>query len=622
MKRSAVLGALLLILFAGLAVRVVRLVEVTRAPDFAHPAVDAGFHDWWGRTAAGVPLEEVEGRAPELLERAYLRPPGYPWVLAAVYRASGGSYLAPRVLQCALGLLACVLAWSLGRRWLGEPEGLLAAAALALHWVVLYFETELHPTALVICLLLGAAHALGRWTERPGARSALAAGLALGCAALVRPNALFVLLAALIWLLWNGRRRGARVGASIAALVGAAGLAIAPATVRNLAVAGDPVLISSNAGINLYIGNNERANGLVAAHLPGVGRFDTCFDYPDLVRRVEKKEGRALRDSEVSAWFTRRALDWIASNPGRAARLTGRKALLFFGPGEVAHNKELLLERAHSAVLRRLPAPFALVLALAVVGLWSATRRPGARRDVALLLALVVLAWFLSVLPFFAAARYRVPVLPPLLLLGAAGLADLVRALRAGERGRAALLAAAAAALFGLASLSPYELAPDVEKWHLDRGRALRRAGDEAAAVVELQSALEANPRSLDARLSLADALAATGRPEQAEVHYRAVLERRAHDARALNNLGALLSARGDHDGAVAAFERALERDPDPARVHANLGLAHERAGRATLAAGHFRRALELRPGFPLARRGLRRVESDAGTDEDRGPPR
>jgi tetratricopeptide (TPR) repeat protein len=621
MSRNAVFATLLVVLAAGLAVRAVRLFEVARAPDYAHPAVDAGFHDWWARTLSAVPLEDVEGRDPALLERAYLRPPGYPWLLAAVYRASGGSYLAPRLLQCALGLLSVVLAWELARRAFGQVEGLLAAAGLALHWVVVYFETELQATSVVICLLLVGLLLLARWATAPRAAPALAAGVVLGAAALVRPNALFVMLAALLWMLWVARRRGVRARAAAFGLVVATLAALAPATVRNALVAGDLVLVSSNAGINLYIGNNERANGLVAGHLPGVGRFDTCFDYPALVRRVEKKEGRELRDSEVSAWFAGRALDWIAENPGRALRLTGRKALLFFGPQELAHNKELQLERAHSGVLRWLPAPFAAVLALALVGLYCALRRPGASRELALLLALVVLAWFLSVVPFFAAARYRVPILPPLLLLAAVAVADIGRELWSGRRLRGSVLAGAAALLFAGLSWSPYDVQPDVEKWHLDRGRALRRAGAELEAVEELRQALAAGPGSLDVQLTLADALVACGEPDEAAGHYAAVLAKRPNEARALGNYGALLSGRGQHGRAIELFERALKHDSDTARAHVNLALALERAGRDPAAADHFRKALELRPGFGLARRGLRRVELRGGSDDDAGPP-
>ena len=41
----------------------------------------------------------------------------------------------------------------------------------------------------------------------------------------------------------------------------ACALLVAPVTARNIAVEGDAVLISANAGLNLYIGNNDHARG-------------------------------------------------------------------------------------------------------------------------------------------------------------------------------------------------------------------------------------------------------------------------------------------------------------------------------------------------------------------------
>lgn len=630
--RAAWLG-LALVLFASLAVRLPRLAEVRRAPDFTAPAVDAAFHDWWARAVAGLPLPGGDGRDPALLERAYLRPPGYPWFLGGVYALTGGSQLAARVVQLALGLAAAVLAWRAALRVAGPAAGALAGLAVGLHWLPLYFEGELQATALLLALLGLATLGWVRWHARPGAARALLVGLALGAAAIVRPNALAVLASTLLLGLAVELRRSAagarlRGGLAFAApFCAGAALAILPVTARNLLVSGEPVLISTNGGVNLYIGNHQGATGLVAAHLPGLGRFETCFDYPELVRRVERRAGQPLSDREVSAWFSDRALEWIRAEPGRALELLGRKALLLVGPVEVPHNKELTLERAHSGVLSRLPFPFPLLAALAVLGLAALRARPRGdpARALAAFAALSSLAWLASVLPFFVAARYRVPVLPWLALLGALGVVELVGAARARRwpqvAGRTALALAVGTALASI----PVRLEPNAAKWHHDRARALLLSGRPDEALVELKAALDLDPRRHEAELTRGNVLAELGRDAEAEQAYRRVLERRPREHAALNNLGSVLARSGRLEEARDCFARALEHDPLPGPVHLNLGRVLEALGRPAEAGDHYRRALEALPagsGGGEARRALRRLEKAGAGGDDAEPPR
>ena len=618
-RRGPLRLGLLVVLLAALLPRWVRLGEVRAAPDFEQPAVDAAFHDWWARSVAGLELAG-DGRDPALLRRAYLRPPGYPWFLGAVYASSGGSHLAARLAQLALGLATAALVWSCLARTAGPLAGLLGGLFAGLHWLSIYFEGELQAAPLASFLLLLATRLWLGWWERAGSaalrggdggawRWAGLAGLALGAAAITRPNALFVAVAALALGWAEAARRGSRpVRFALPFGLGLAA-AILPVTARNLAVAGEPVLISTNAGVNLYIGNHERATGLVAAHLPGLGRFETCFDYPELARRVEREAGRELSDREVSAWFTGRALEWIRAHPGRALELLGLKALLLLGPHEVPHNKELALERASSRVLPWLPFRFPALFAAAIFG-WALARRDrGPRGALARLAGLSCAAWLLSVLPFFVAARYRVPVLPWLGLLAAMFAAELARSGLQRRWHRTLPLGLGYAASVLALSVSPLELEPNAAKWHHDRGRAWLASGQPERALAELEAALTLEPSRSQAQLSRANALVALGRRDEALAAFRSLAQQRPRDYRALNNLGALLAEAGRLEEARGCFERALELDPRPAGVHLNLGRLLEQLGRPAQAAAHYRAALELGSERAAeARRALRRL--------------
>ncbi len=646
---------LALILGVGLLLRLTYLLEVSRAPDFDAPQFEAQYHDYWARsllTGDWTPPAGVTD--PEIPNRPYFRPPGYPFFLALVYRLTGPGYFWPRVLQMVIGLASCLLLFSLARHGFGGPAALFATAILAVYWVFIFFEAELLAVSLLVLLLLAALSLAVRWQQGLTIPRALGAGVLLGLATLVRPNAAVLVPAFLLWAGWLTWRRSGRAAVTRSGflrpalvLTAAAVLTTVPATLRNHRVARDLVWITSNAGVNLFVGTHPDSDG----YRPGVaelgeiagltGGWDS-FDYPLVAAGVERAEGRALTDSEVSAYFTGRALDYAVSQPLAVARLMLRKLALFWGPAEVSNNKVIELARQASPTLGFGPS-FATILALALAGIgWIAwERRPGGGPtvEVGALLLLVVAAYSASFLPFFVASRFRAPVVPVLIIFAGHALAELWRAL-AGRRYRR--LAAGVAVIVVLRALTgiawvPYE--PDRALWHWRQGLLWKARGEATEAVEEFQHAVAANPGHHEARLSLAEALAAAGRLDEATSEYRATLALDPTAIAAHNNLARILAGRGDLDAAVGHWRSALEIDPDRASVLGNLAYAlatHPDPGRRDpeRAVALAERACELtggtdpRPFAALAaayRAAGREIEADAALEraaEPGGKPR
>jgi tetratricopeptide (TPR) repeat protein len=582
--RALEIGALAVILIVGIAIRAGYLAEARQAPDFASPAVDAGFHDWWARGLAfdrwAPPAGEPD---PQVNTTAYFRPPGYPYFLSLVYRVFGEGYVAPRIVQMALGLANALLALWIGRRWFGRAAGLVLAAGMCGYWIFTYYEAELQDPVLFIALLLLTVLLLGLWRDRGSITLAAGAGLSCGLAAVVRPNAIAVLAVAVLWVVWV-RRRVPRWRVSALAIVGAAALAILPVTLRNWVVGRDLVLLTTNGGVNLYIGNHVGADGLVTTEIPGLGRFRTCFDWPGVVAGVERHVGRPMKHSEVSRYFAGEARRFIVEHPGEFLRLTVRKAFLFWGPVEVGHNKEEHYERVESPLLSRLPGSFALVLALAVVGfavlVFERRRSPSnARWEMALLVAGVILAYFLSVLPIFAAARYRVPVIPFLLLFAAYGVARLVAFARNQRWKAAALCLAAFVPSFALASHPFAAYTPSLARWQFDRGADWARIGNAERAIASYNEALAVSPTMFEANY----------------------------------NLGHMLFDRGDVPAAIEHWEQARATDPSFAPVWFNLSLAYDKAGRRDRAIERLTEAVRLDPGATRYHVGLAEMLFAAG---------
>lgn len=103
----AVLAAILLL---GLALRVWYLSQVVEAPDFSALQQDPEVQDYYARGLLTGDWSVPEGATdPEMLTTPFFRPPGYGYLLTAIYFFSNSSYLAPRVLNLVLGMFTILL---------------------------------------------------------------------------------------------------------------------------------------------------------------------------------------------------------------------------------------------------------------------------------------------------------------------------------------------------------------------------------------------------------------------------------------------------------------------------------------------------------------------------------
>jgi 4-amino-4-deoxy-L-arabinose transferase-like glycosyltransferase len=162
-------------------------------------------------------------------------PPGYPLVLSSVFATIGTHLLAAKALNVAISAATVVLTYVLGARAFGVRAGMLAALLLALAPGHAYFSTLVVTEVLFVFGFLAIVALLIWWTigvERSSWLRLLALGVATGCLALVRVEAVF--LPAAFALLWKVALPGWRPALRYSAVF-AFGfvLALTPWTVRN-----------------------------------------------------------------------------------------------------------------------------------------------------------------------------------------------------------------------------------------------------------------------------------------------------------------------------------------------------------------------------------------------------
>lgn len=604
--RQAIPVLILLLLAAG--IRLAALMESARDPEVLSPLYDPAYNHHWAKGLVSGDWSVLDWtNDPEILTTPYGRPPGYPFFLAAVYRIFGVNPDAARVVQSILGLINLFLLYLLGCRVFGRGPAWIALLLGSLFWAFPYYENRLTYPAVSIFLVLLLLHLMVLWAGRPRIMLAAAMGFILGTFGLFRPNGLLFAPFLILWMLHAARwqRLARRWLPAVVWLTVGVLLAILPVFIRNWVVARDFVFVSAYGGLNFYAGNHENAP-LTEPDIPelpllaGIEHW-SCFDYPAMVRGLSEHLGKPIRFSEANRWFYHQGLVWIWRHPLDFLRALWRKTLLFWGPVEITNDTVPELDRTASPLYAALPG-FSVILTLALAGLavWFLANRYEQYLRQSLIPAvgmlLFVLACFLSVLPYFVAGRYRMEMVPVLLLFAGAGIWISLRwlYLRQWRSVLTALLLYTSAAILAGVNWAGYT--PSTATWHLRKAMAAASIGNLDTAKTRYNLALSGGADPATVWNNLGTIALREGRSAQAEDLFSRALSANSRHVFAACNLALLKAGGGDVDQALQLCRQAVEDHPRNPWAWVTGGRIAMDAGRFHLAVEWLSRAAELQP--------------------------
>jgi 4-amino-4-deoxy-L-arabinose transferase-like glycosyltransferase len=330
-------------------------------------------------------------------------PPLWELLLSGVSWLGGTSYIAHRLLGCALGAVTVVLIGMLGRRVGGERAGLVAAALAAVYPVMIAADGSLMSEGLYSLLIAAALLLALRLRDRGDARSAAALGVVVGLAALTRSEAL-ALIALLVLPVALTRPAGRLRLAAVAVL--ATLLVIAPWSARNWAEFGRPVLISTNDGTLL-----AGANCDITYHGEDLGFWN-----------IECISERSIdNEARQEARWRSEGLEYASGHAGRLPVVLVVRVLRtwdLYQPRRMVRFAEGRWIRADQAGT----VVYFLLLPFAFAGGWLLRSR---RDDLLLLLAPVALVLLLSLIGY-GIPRFRAPAEITIVVLAAVALTHLL----------------------------------------------------------------------------------------------------------------------------------------------------------------------------------------------------
>jgi len=592
-------------IFVG--VLLIRLVVLTRLTGsaFLFPVRgDMHFYDDWAqRILRGQLTDHV----------AFYGLPLYAYLLAAIYKLAGYGPFVPGLLQATLDAATAVIVYQIGlcvfpparavppahdgialnfvRRHRGQVIGMAAALGWAFFLPAQAYAVILMPTVWLVAVFWFVLWRIVQSKFAPGALAAFAYGALLGFVAMGVATILFLLPLLLAAILVRPARSAVRPlpakTAAIALLFIGVAAGSAPCWIHNYFVARDPVVLSAHGGVNFWVGNNPLATGY-PRFPPGLHAGQEMM-LKDSINVAEKRAGHELKRSEVSAFWSAKARDYIRHQFGQWLSLLATKVKNFWNAFQYDDLSMITALREHGVLFPGLR--FGIVAALAIPGMIIACRGFARSRWV----AAAVLLQMASLLPVFITERYRLAAVPGLLLFAAFGLSILWEGC-ALLRPRLALVYLALLAASTIFVAWPVR---DRSLWALDTynsGWQAFESGDLPLAEKKLQLAYAYVPENAETNFALGNLRLAQGQNAEARSYYLATLRLDPTHEGSYNNLGILALQEKHWNVAVNLFRKALEQDPREAKTYYLLAQAYFNGGDVQRASTEIGEALRLDP--------------------------
>ena len=579
--------------FGGvLLIRVVVLARLTASLYLLPTRGDMHFYDDWAQRILNGQLTD---------HLAFYGLPGYAYLLAALYKIVGYGPFIPALLQALLDAGTAVLIYKVSagifsgtglRR--AQIAGVLAAVGWAFFVPAQTYAVVLMPTAwfvfifwLILWRIVSRKNAPTKW-------GALILGLLVGLAATAIATVLFLipLVVGAILLkpaISTHSQFRTRINALVLLFLGAAA-GTSPCWVHNCFIAHDRVFLSAHSGINFWIGNNPGAIGY-PRFPPGLHAGQAAM-LQDSIDAAESAAGHALPRGQVSQYWAAKARNYITSHPVAWLRLLALKLRNLWSAFQYDDLSIITILREQNVTLPGIY--FGLVAVLALPAIFLVWKTAPLSRWIAVAIALHVLA----LLPVFTTERYRLPIVPGLLIFAAFGLVAFFNHVVAGKFRWAIAYAA-------FLIVSSYFISwpqRDPSLWALDAynsGWQALESGNLPLAERKLQLARAYVPTNPETNFALGNLRLAEGNSAAASTFYLTTLQLDDRHRGALNNLGVIALDHKQFELAEHWFRRALDLNTRSAKTHFLLAKTYAARGDRADACAEIDSAVALSPQQP-----------------------
>ncbi len=515
--------------------------------------------------------------------------PLYPYYLAVLKLVCGGQLFLIRLVNVLLGAANCVLLYRLGRSLMDEKVARLAGILCAVNFNLIHYDWLMMPVTLIIAASLFILQNILDLEFKKDKRSWFLLGTLTGIMTLGDGKFLFFAILLVLYLAWKFRREMYVVRPFILVpfLIGMA-VVLSATALRNRIIGGDWVAVSAQSGLSFFVGNNPQASGFYEHPLFLRPTHDGQDEDQQIIAEMNLK--RRLKPSEVSGFWMKEGLNFIARHPGDYLDLLRRKFLAFWTENEAAYDLDLLQQRFFKNLLDL--NHYLLIAPLGIIGMIFASRiYPHTVYPI-----LLILSQFIMTLIFFLTHRHRASVLPFLILFESYTLGWLWQQIK--MKDYRALGIVGGCVFMMMFIFRPVFFDQKVVDFiqHSRAGTVYFQRGEAAKAREEYLQTLQIAPDDPLTLCDIGNTYFADKDYQKAVEYYQKTVVLMPQNIDALYNLAYSLDRMNEVDEAIAYYQRVLDLSPGSYDAHFRMGVLLQTQGKFEEAAEHYEATVGIKP--------------------------
>jgi Tfp pilus assembly protein PilF/4-amino-4-deoxy-L-arabinose transferase-like glycosyltransferase len=581
------IGVFVLALF----IRILYLNQIISTPIFQGLAVDDEKYESFA-------LQILKGNLTHK-DFIYLNPL-YPFFLSLIYLIFGHGNLSVIFIQGIIDSISCVVIYYIASLLFNRKVGIISALIYACYGIAIFYTgILLAPTVVIFFTLLFIASLLFA-EEKRQVIIFFISGILFGLVVLARPNVTLFLFLLPLWfftVLKDKLGIHKSIQGILLLLVGFF-MVTSLITIRNYSIEKRFSPFSVQGGINFYIGNNPEATGhFMSPHGISISPIEQV---KNSIYYAEKESGNSLTPSQASRYWLFKGVQFIKDNFSDAFSLYMKKFALFWRKEEIPLNINYSLSKTFVPLFRLPLISFGIIAPFAILGIILFLKRKNN-----MLLILFILSYMVSIIIFFVSARYRLPIVPFLIICSSYALYRFVEMIRLKELKGITTFGALFILLFvGMnKNFACFKVIPTSH--HNNLGKIYSKEGRLDKAVIELKKALLSDPYFVEAHCNLGITYLKKGLIKESIEEYKKALKVNPNYAEAHYNLGNAYVKKGRLDEAISEFKKTITINPNFAEARTNLGSIYAQKGRLDAAISEFKKTIAINPNFAEAHTNL-----------------
>lgn len=497
-------------------------------------------------------------------KEAFYLHPLYPYLVGLIYTIFNANIITILLLQAILGAASVVLIYQIGLKAFNRGTALIASLIYSLYQPAIYFTgTFLGVTVTIFLLLWGIYYFLDNYNDN---RSYIwiICGFIFGLAVLSRFTIVLCLMSLSLYFILQKRWKE-----SVCLLLGCSFVFI-PVAIHNYLAEKQFLLFTSHGGVTFYHTNHHGCGGFPEFGEFRIGNVETIHKVSiDLAR---KESGKMLSSAEVSNFWYKKTMEFIKQYPFEFLNFLWLRFTLFWNNFEIPSNYNIYFFREQIPFLQwfvlfnyQTVAILFLPGLLFVLGDWKRY----------LWLLLIIGTYGASLMVFFVYARFRIVIVPLMLLVSAYGLNHLWDSIKEHQWKEIGLYALYIGIGFFIIQNRIYSKEQFIAQNYNALGYAHEQLKHFPEAVEAYKKALQAEPDYSLFYYNLGTAYVKNENYKEGETILKTALSKSPPIPETFFNLAFAQEYLANYDSALINYQRFLTISPDTIDVYFRIGTTY-----------------------------------------------